>query len=239
MPHLSHATGISAQIGFQTYLARVYHYMAGGLAVSGASAFLGAREPLLHWLYTITPKGVSLSFLGWVVMLAPLVMIFVLNSALSSLNTRRAQLCFWTFSVLMGLSLSNIFLVYTGTSIFKAFCIAALTFYGASLFGKKTQRDLTSMGSFLRMGLIGLIIAMVVNLFMHSSQIEWAVSVIGVGVFTGLAAFDTQRLRLIYSQADTTEVAEAKSISGALALYLDFINLFLMLLHFFMGDQRK
>ena len=225
-------------MGFQGYLARVYRYMAGGLAVSGLCAFLGAREPLVRLFYTLTPTGITLSTLGWITALAPLVLIFIINSALSALNARRAQLFFWLFSILMGFSLSNIFLIYTGASIFKVFAITALTFYGAALYGKKTHRDLTGASSFLRMGLIGLIITMIVNIFLHSSGLEWAISVIGVGVFTGLTACDTQRLQLIYSQADAPDVVEAKSISGALALYLDFINLFLMLLHLMEGHRK-
>lgn len=238
MQNLTRPTTATLRTGFQGYLTRVYHYMSGGLIASGLSAYLGAREPFVHLFYKLTPTGITLSGLGWVVMLAPLVMVFILSSALSQLNVKKAQVLFWIFSILMGLSFSNIFLVYQGTSIFKVFFITAATFYGATLFGKKTQRDLTSMGNFLRMGLFGLIIAMVVNLFLHSSGVEWAVSVIGVLIFTGLTAYDTQRLAGIYSHTDTSELAEAKAISGALALYLDFINLFLMLLRL-MGDHRK
>ena len=165
-----------------------------------------------------------------IVMFAPLGMIFFMGSALSKLNIVKAQGMFWIFSILMGLSLSNIFFIYSSGSIVRTFLVSAATFGGMSLYGYTTKRSLYGLGSFLIMGLWGMIIASIVNIFMHSSSLDWMLSFLGVGIFTGLTAYDTQQLRAIYSENDVTDVQEAKAISGALSLYLNFINLFVSLL---------
>lgn len=212
--------------GLRVYMLRVYNYMSVALAVTGLVAYLTAQSPtLLNTIYG-TP-------LQWVVMLAPLGMVFFLSARINSMSAGAAQITFWIFSGLMGLALAYIFLVYTGASITRVFFITAGTFAGMSLYGYTTKRDLTGIGSFLIMGLIGLIVAMIVNLFMQSAALHWAISVIGVLIFVGLTAYDTQKIRRMYSEADGSDVATKKSIMGALTLYLDFLNLFLMLLRLF------
>jgi hypothetical protein len=171
--------------------------------------------------------------LQWVVMLSPLAFVLVLSFGINKLSVPAAQAVFWAFSAVMGLSLSSIFLVYTDASIAKVFFITAATFGAMSLYGYTTKRDLTNMGSFLMMGLIGLIIASVVNIFMQSSMLEFAISAVGVLIFVGLTAYDTQKIKEGYDEAHAPEVLAKGAIMGALSLYLDFINLFLMLLRLF------
>jgi FtsH-binding integral membrane protein len=169
----------------------------------------------------------------WVVALSPLAFVLVLSFGINKLSVSTAQIVFWAFAAVMGLSLSSIFLVYTDASIAKVFFITAATFGAMSLWGYTTKRDLTGMGSFLMMGLIGLIIAMVVNIFLQSSMLEFAISAIGVLIFVGLTAYDTQRIKESYSASFGTDVLAKGAIMGALSLYLDFINLFMMLLRLF------
>ena len=166
-------------------------------------------------------------------MLAPLGMVFFLSARLNKMSVSGAQMAFWIFAGLMGLSLSSIFLVYTGASLTRVFFISAAAFGGLSLYGYTTKKDISGWGSFLIMGLIGIIIASVVNIFLASSALQFAVSVIGVLVFAGLTAYDTQQIKEMYYEGDSTAVAGRKAIGGALRLYLDFINLFLMLLSLF------
>lgn len=225
--------------GLRAYMLRVYQLMAGGLAVSGLAAWFGSQPVFLRLLYNIDPAAhaMSLSLFGWIVILAPLVLVFMFASAVSNLNPTKAQTIFWIFSVLMGLSMSSIFLIYATTSIAQVFLITAGTFAGMSLWGYTTKRDLTQMGSFLMMGLIGLILAMLVNWLMKSPALAYAISIIGVVIFVGLTAYDTQKIRMMYNETDDENMQKSKAISGALSLYLDFINLFLMLLRL-MGDRR-
>ncbi|HET6468765.1 MAG TPA: Bax inhibitor-1/YccA family protein [Geminicoccaceae bacterium] len=204
----------------------VYNYMGLGLAITGLVAFVVASSPALYMPIFGTP-------LKWVVMLAPLGFVFFLSARIGSMSASTAQLTFWAFAALMGLSLASVFLVFTGESIARVFFITAGTFGAMSLYGYTTGRDLSRFGSFLFMGLIGIIIASIVNIFIGSSAIQFAVSVIGVLVFTGLTAYDTQQIKETYYELDAADVATKKSIMGALRLYLDFINLFLMLLHLF------
>ena len=166
-------------------------------------------------------------------MLAPLAFVLVLSFGINKLSVPAAQAVFWAFAAIMGVSLSSIFLVYTDASIAKVFFITAATFGAMSLYGYTTKRDLTQMGSFLMMGLIGLIIASVVNIFMQSSMLEFAISAVGVLIFVGLTAYDTQKIKEGYSEAHGAELLAKGAIMGALSLYLDFINLFLMLLRLF------
>ena len=211
--------------GLRAYMVRVYNYMAAGLAITGVVAYAAAVSGLYVWLAQ-TP-------LIWLVILAPLGMVFLLSARIQKMSVGGAQLAFWAFAGLMGLSLSYIFLAYTGASITSVFLITAASFGALSLFGYTTRKDLSGWGSFLFMGLIGIIIAMVVNIFLASSALQFAISVIGVLVFAGLTAYDTQQIKEMYFEGDGTLVAGRKAIMGALRLYLDFINLFVMLLSLF------
>ena len=231
--------------GLRAYMLRIYNYMSIGLAITGLAA-LGvymaavttdpsAGAPPSSATQFLTPFGYAMyvSPLKWLFILAPLVMVFVISAGINRLQPATAQMLFWVFSALMGISLSSIFLVYTHTSIVRVFFITAATFGALSLYGYTTKRDMSGMGSFLFMGLIGIIIASLVNLFLASSMLQFIVSVVGVLVFAGLTAWDTQRLKndYIYGYASQGgEVAERAAITGALSLYLNFINLFTLLL---------
>ena len=214
--------------GLRGYMLKVYNYMASALALTGIVAYGVANTPVLRDAIFGTP-------LMWVVMLAPLGIVFFLSAKIRTMSASAAQTTFWVFAVLMGMSLASIFMVYTGTSIARVFFITAGLFGTMSLYGYTTKRDLSGWGSFLFMGLIGVIIASIVNWFLASSALEFAISVIGVLVFVGLTAYDTQRIKEMYAQSDSTAVMSKKAIMGALRLYLDFINLFLMLLRLFGG----
>ncbi|MBL6665064.1 MAG: Bax inhibitor-1/YccA family protein [Rickettsiales bacterium] len=213
------------------YMTKVYNMIAIALIISGAVAFLIANSPaLLSAIYT-TP-------LRWVVMLAPLGFVIFINARLNSISAAQAKTYLWIFAGLMGASISWIFAAYTATSVARVFFITASLFGAMSLYGYTTKRDLTSMGSFLFMGLIGIIIASLVNLFLHSSAIHFAVSFLGVLIFTGFTAYDTQNIKkYYYMYGSNNEVANKAATMGALSLYIDFINLFIMLLQFF-GDRR-
>ncbi len=217
--------------GLRSYMLRVYNLMGLGLALSGAVALFVATN-------TAIQTAIYGSALQWVVMLAPLAFILALSFGIQRMSAATAQLVYWGFAVAMGLSLSSIFLVYTGASVARVFFISAATFGAMSLYGYTTKRDLTQFGSFLIMGLIGIMIASIVNIFIASSAFSFAISVIGVLVFVGLTAYDTQRVRESYFESDSGEVAHKKAIFGALTLYLDFINLMMMLLRLF-GDRRQ
>ncbi len=218
------AAGIDA--GLRQYMLRVYNYMTGGLALTGVVAYVvSTNEAMMQAIYG-TP-------LAWVVMLAPVGIAMLFGFGINRMSAGTAQIVFWIFAAVMGLSLSYIFVAYTGASIARVFFITAGTFAAMSLYGYTTSRDLTGFGSFLIMGLIGIIIAMVVNIFLASSALDFAISVIGVLIFTGLTAYDTQRIKSSYSEADDHQIGTKKAVMGALSLYLDFINLFLMLLRLF------
>ncbi len=219
--------------GLRSFMLGVYNYMGLGLAITGLVAFIVASTPALYVPIFTTP-------LKWVVMLAPLGFVFFLSARIQAMSTSAAQITFWLFAAVMGISLASVFLVFTGESIARVFFITAATFGAVSLYGYTTKRDLSGMGSFLFMGLIGIIIASVVNIFLASSALQFAVSVIGVLVFTGLTAYDTQRLKDEYVgslQYAGGDLAAKGAIMGALSLYLNFINLFMMLLQLF-GAQR-
>lgn len=230
--------------GLRAYMLRIYNYMTIGLAITGLAAlgiYMAAvtSDPSVGAVRIgtsyLTPFGYAMfvSPLKWVFMLAPLAMVFAISFGINRLRPATAQLLFWVFSALMGISLSSIFLVYTHTSIVRVFFITAASFGALSLYGYTTKRDMTGMGSFLLMGLFGIIIASLVNLFIASSALQFIVSVIGVLVFAGLTAWDTQRLKndYIYGYASRGgDIAERAAITGALSLYLNFINLFTLLL---------
>ena len=216
--------------GLRAYMLTVYNYMASGLALTGVVAMAASSSDALMQTIYGTP-------LQWVVMLAPLGFIMALSFGLNKMSTTTMQGLFWAFAGVMGLSLSYIFLAYTGASIARVFFITAGTFAGMSLYGYTTKRDLTGFGSFLMMGLIGLVIAMVVNIFLQSTMMHFIISAAGVLIFVGLTAYDTQKIKAIYSANDGAATLTKKAIMGALTLYLDFINLFIMLLRLF-GERR-
>ena len=224
--------------GLRAYMLRVYNYMAIALAVTGIAALATYNMAVSGG--QLTPFGVAIytSALKWVVMLAPLALVFFLSFRIQSMSVGAAQATFWIYSALVGVSLSTIFLVYTATSITQTFFVTAAAFGALSLYGYTTKRDLSAMGSFLVMGLFGLIIAMLVNLFLQSSAMQFAISVIGVLIFAGLTAWDTQKIKNMYDYVAHDETMMGRSaIMGALSLYLDFINLFMFLLQF-LGDRR-
>jgi len=218
-------------VGLRQYMLSVYNYMAGGLAVTGIIAFLIASSPQLQMTIWGSP-------LRYVAIFAPLAVVLFFSFRIQKMSFGAAQLTYWIYAALMGLSLSFIFLAYTGTSIARVFFITAGTFAATSLYGYTTRRDLTGFGSFLFMGLIGIIIAGLVNLFIQSTALQFAISVIGVLVFVGLTAYDTQKIKEWYVASDDGATMGKKAIFGALSLYLDFINLFLMLLRLF-GSNRS
>jgi FtsH-binding integral membrane protein len=217
--------------GLRSYMLSVYNYMGLGLALTGLVSFFVASSPAFFQPIFGTP-------LKWVVMLAPLGFVFFLSAKIQTMSVSAAQITFWLFAAVMGLSLASIFLVFTGASIARVFFITAGTFGAMSLYGYTTKRDLTAWGSFLFMGLIGVIIASLVNIFVASSALQFAISVIGVIVFVGLTAYDTQQIKAMYYELDASDVMAKKTIMGALRLYLDFINLFIMLLQLF-GQSRN
>lgn len=216
--------------GLRRHMLQVYNYMALGLVMTGLVSFLVASTPALYMPIFNSP-------LKWVVMLAPLGFVFFLSFKIESISASTAQLLFWIFCAVMGLSLASIFLVFTGASIARVFFVTAGTFGAASLYGYTTKADLTKFGSFLFMGLIGIIIAGVVNIFLASSALQFAISAIGVLVFTGLAAYDTQAIKEAYAEHAGSEANNKLAVMGALSLYLSFINLFQMLLYF-LGDRE-
>jgi FtsH-binding integral membrane protein len=233
------AQAVDIDQGLRAYMLKVYNYMASGLAITGIVAFAAANTPaILNLLYQPGPSGfLQPTMLAYVAMFSPLAFILVLSFGINRLSASTAQTLFWVFSGVMGLSLAHIFLIYTGSSIARVFFITAGTFGGMSLYGYTTKRDLTRWGSFLIMGLIGIIIASLVNVFIGSSMIQFAVSVIGVIVFVGLTAYDTQRIKNSYDVTPEGEAQAKTAIMGALSLYLNFINLFIILLHLF-GSRR-
>jgi FtsH-binding integral membrane protein len=220
---------VDIDVGLRDYMLRIYNYMASGLALTGIVAY-GFAHSGYYAQVAHTP-------LIWLIMLAPLGLVMWLSYGIGRMQASTAQMLFWAYSGLMGLSLASIFLVFTGESIARVFFITAGTFAAMSLYGYTTQRDLSQFGSFLFMGLIGIIIAGLVNLFLQSSAVQFAISVIGVIVFTGLTAYDTQSIKEMYFEYDDGSVASKKAVMGALRLYLDFINLFMMLLQL-MGARR-
>ncbi len=223
-------TGVDIDAGLRAYMLGVYNYMCVGLALTGAVAFaVSTSEPLLQAIYG-TP-------LKWVVMFAPLAFVFIFSARLHAMSASAAQTCFWAFACLMGLSLAYIFVAFTGESIARTFFVTAGAFAGLSLYGYTTKRDLAPMGAFLIMGVIGILLASIVNIFLASSGLHFVITVLGVLLFSALTAFDTQQIKATYFEGDSAELARKKSVSGALRLYLDFINLFMFLLQF-LGNRE-
>ena len=223
-------------LGLRDYMLKVYNYMAGGLAVTALTVYLLISTGAIMSFFTISESSASLSVLGWVALLAPLAMVLYFGHAVARGSLAQVKTVFWLYSALMGASIAPIMLVYTGESITRVFLITAAMFGGMSIYGYTTKRDLTSMGSFLFMGLIGLIVASIVNIFWASSALYFAVSVAGVAIFVGLTAYDVQKIRNMYVE-NNEDLAGRAAVSGALNLYMDFINLFLYLLRL-LGNRR-
>lgn len=234
-------TGTAADIdrGLRAHMLHVYNYMASGVLLTGIVAMVISNMAVTDsGELTALGQAIYLSPLKWVVMLSPLALVMVMSFGLNKLSLFALQASFWGFAALMGLSLSSIFLMYTGESIAKVFFITAAMFGSLSLYGYTTKRDLGPVGKFMFMGLIGIIIASVVNIFMASSMMSFVISVIGVIVFAGLTAYDTQRIKELYFEGHGEEQAAKLSLMGALSLYLNFINMFMMLLRLF-GTARE
>jgi len=235
--------------GLRAYMLKVYNLMGLGLVITGLAAFgtimLATTGDPASAVATL-PNGKMLTSFGyaifasplkWVVILAPLAAVFFLSFRVNKLSVSAAQTAFWVYAALVGISLSSIFLIFTSGSIVQTFFVTAASFGALSLYGYTTKRDLTAMGSFLIMGVFGLIIAMVVNIFLASSALQFAISAIGVLIFAGLTAYDTQNIKEMYFEGDDVLVAGRKAVIGALRLYLDFINLFTFLLQF-LGNRN-
>ncbi|MDP3962203.1 MAG: Bax inhibitor-1/YccA family protein [Pseudorhodobacter sp.] len=233
------ARAAEIDVGLRAHMNKVYGLMSVGMLLTGGVAWaVGSSAALLSILRN--PETLQPNILGWVVMFAPLIMVFAFGALINRLSAAAAQLYFYAFAAVMGLSLSWIFAVFTGVSIAQTFLVTSISFAGLSLWGYVTKRDLSGMGTFLMMGLIGLLVAMVVNIFLASSALMFAISVIGVLIFAGLTAFDTQNIKNTYlqhAQGGDQEWLGKAAIMGALNLYLDFINLFMFLLQF-MGNRE-
>ena len=230
-PNLGYRVGTGAQAGavfdegLRQHMLRVYNYMGLGLVVTGLVAFLVSSTPALYVPIFSSP-------LKWVVMLAPLAFVMLFSFKMQTMSAASAQAMFWAFCAVMGLSLASVFLVFTGTSIARTFFIAATMFGATSLYGYTTRRDLTQFSSFLIMGLIGVVIASLVNLFLGSTALQFAISVIGIAVFVGLTAWDTQTIKEQYAENFDAESQQKLAVFGAFSLYLNFVNIFQLLLNF-------
>ncbi len=237
----SQTQAASSDLGLRSYMLGIYNYMGAALALTGIFAYLTANfAPLTNLMYKTNELGqlAGLAPLGWVITFAPIGLVLWLGFKIQDMAFSTAQAVFWTYAALVGMSLSSLFLMYTGASITRVFFITAASFGALSLYGYTTKKDLTGMGSFLMMGLFGLIIASLANMFFKSGPLDLIISVIGVGIFAGLTAYDTQRLKSMYYQvAGNSEMAMKTALMGALSLYMDFINLFIYLMRF-MGERR-
>jgi len=226
--NLATSGAIAMDAGLRGYMLRIYNYMAAGVGLTAVVAWL---------TYQLTGPALLQSPLMWVFILAPLALVFFLSARINTLSAATARLLFFIYAALVGVSLSILLHIYTSASITRVFFIAAAMFGALSVFGYTTRRDLSGLGTFLFMGLIGVIIASLVNLFLQSSGLDWLISIVGVGVFAGLTAYDTQRIKAMYDSGDDETSAGRKSVISALSLYLNFINLFMMLLRL-AGSRR-
>jgi FtsH-binding integral membrane protein len=220
--------------GLRSYMLSVYNYMASGVLLTGIIALLFAPYA---GNVLISQTGRGMSGLGWLVTLSPLAIVFAMSFGMQRMRTSTLQMLFWAFAALMGLSMSTLFLVFTGASIAQTFFATAAAYLGLSLYGYTTKRDLSGFGTFLIMGVVGILVAMLINMFLQSTAMALAISVIGVLLFAGLTAYDTQRIKSMYFYVAGTEMAGKTVVMGALTLYLDFINMFQFLLSF-MGQRR-
>jgi uncharacterized protein len=221
-------TVAEVDVSLRAHMIRVYNYMAAGVGLTALAAML---------TYRFTGPELLQSPLMWVFILAPLALVFFISARINTISAQTARYLFFIYAASVGLSVSSIFHIYTNSSITRVFFISAATFGGLSLFGYTTRRDLSGFGTFLFMGLIGIVIASVVNIFLRSSGLDWMISFIGVGVFAGLTAYDTQRIKRMHDPNDDATVAGRKAVMGALSLYLNFINLFMLLLRL-VGSRR-
>jgi uncharacterized protein len=213
--------GLALDAGLRSYMLRVYNYMATGVGLTA----------LVAWVtYQLIGPALLKSPLMWIFILAPLVMVFFISARINTLSATTARALFFVYAALVGVSLSILLHIYTSSSITRVFFIAAATFGALSIFGYTSRRDLSGLGTFLFMGLIGIIVAMLINLFLRSTELDWVISIIGVGIFAGLTAYDTQRIKAMYDGADDEVSMGRKAVIGALSLFLNFINLFMMML---------
>ena len=238
--------GAVIDTGLRAYMLRVYNWMASGLLLTGIVSYAIANTSLVELFYrqVYTPRGIAVqpTILGYAAVFAPLAFVMALSFGINRMSKATVQALFWAFAAAMGASLANIFLIYSGASIARVFFITAGTFGAMSLYGYTTRTDLSRFGSFLIMGLIGVIIASVVNIFVASSALQFGISIIGVLVFVGLTAYDTQRIKSDYVQfayAEGSDLAAKRSVFDALQLYLNFINLFMLLLQLFGGRNSS
>jgi len=225
------ARGAAYDAGLRSYMLSVYNYMASGVLLTGVVAMLFAQSGLAYQILA----GPGL--LKYVLMFAPLVFVMVLSFGINRLSTAAAQGIYWAYAAVMGLSMASIFLVYTGTSIAQTFFATAAAFAGLSLYGYTTKKDLSGFGTFLIMGVVGLLVAMVINIFLQSSALDFAISALGVLIFAGLTAYDTQKIKSVYAYVAGSEMVGKSVVMGALSLYLDFVNMFMFLLRF-MGNRE-
>lgn len=231
-------TGTVIDADLRDYMLKVYNFMAGGLAVTALAAYICLNTPLLRLFFSVSPSGqISMSVISWLLLFAPFAMIFAFGWVLNRGSLQQVQGVFWGFSALMGISLTPVLVAYTGASVARIFLITAAMFGSMSIYGYTTKKDLSSIGSFVIMGVWGLIIASLVNIFFKSPGLSYAISVLTVLAFTVLTAYDTQKIHQMYMSGDMSDTLTRKAIAGALALYMDFINMFLSLLHLF-GERR-
>ena len=227
--------------GLRNYMLKVYNYMSAGLVLTGFLAlFTMSYKPLANLMFNFGPIGQFLGTTGFgmMIMVSPLIIALYFFWGFGKLSTENAKILFWVYSGLTGMSLASLGFIYTGESIARTFFICASVFGGMSIYGYTTKRDLTSMGSFMIMGLIGLIIASIINIFLQSQAMYFITSILGVVIFIGLIAWDTQKIKSYYYAAGNAEQGQKMAVLGAFSLYLDFINLFLYLLRFF-GVARR
>jgi uncharacterized protein len=227
-------------VGLRAHMLRVYNYMASGLALSGIVAFVLFSSPELASLFFQVQAGrvLGLNMLGWIAIFAPLGLLLLVGFRAAQMSVTGVQAVYWAVTALMGVSLSLLLFRYTGASVARTFFVTAAAFGALSLYGYTTKRDLSAWGKFLFMGLIGIILAGLVNMFFPSGMMSFIISVAGVLIFSALIAYDTQRIKEQYAEAWGTEMAEKVAIFGALSLYLDFVNLFQFLMAF-MGQERE
>jgi FtsH-binding integral membrane protein len=240
------ADGAVVDAGLRSYMLRVYNWMTSGLLLTGIVAYSVANTSLIELFYhqVMTPRGVSVqpTILGYAAIFAPMAFVMALSFGVNRMSKTTVQALFWAFAAAMGASLANIFLIYSGASIARVFFITSATFGAMSLYGYTAKADLSRFGSFLIMGLIGVVIASLVNMFVQSTALQFAISIIGVLVFVGLTAYDTQRIKVSYIQmayAEGSDLAAKRSVFDALSLYLNFINLFMLLLQLFGGRNSN
>ncbi len=237
--NISAESSVSYDAGLRSYMLQIFNFMTLALIITGIASFYASSDAFMSLMVTQGPNGYSVSGFGWLIQLSPLFMVLFLSYKIQSMSAQAAKITFWTYAVLMGLSLGTLFHQYTGESITRAFFVTASVFGAMSIYGYTTKKDLTAFGSFLMMGVLGILFASIINLFLKSSALAFASSVIGVLVFTGLTAYDVQKIKsmYLYSSGLDKDSSTKLAIQGALTLYLDFINLFIMLLRFF-GTRR-